>query len=81
MARAADAYDELWRPEEIGIKVAQQLIAPLRASLMRLNSSSDYFERFNPSNGWGNYQNLVKFITDYTAACIEHPKATIEVSR
>lgn len=81
MATDAGIYHPLWRPEEVGITFASQLIRPLTAGLALLRSDSARFELLNPSNGWGTYQGLVAFVADYLAACKEHPEATVEVSR
>jgi hypothetical protein len=81
MAREAGIYEALWRPEEIGIAKAEQLIAPLRDGLALLKSDPARFKAFNPSNGWGNYDGLARFVTDYLAACEEWPDAEVSVWR
>ena len=81
MASAAGIYQHLWRPEEIGITVAQELIAPLTEGLAKLKADPAHFETFNASNGWGMYEHFVPFVEQYLAACIEHPDAVIHVSR
>lgn len=81
MADAAGIYQVLWRPDEVGISKANQLIDSLRSGLKRLKDSPDEFRKYNPSNGWGTYDGLVKFVGDYLAACIEYPDAEVEVSR
>lgn len=81
MADAAGIYQHLWRPDEIGITVAADLIQPLRDGLARLRDEPEYFKSFNPSNGWGDYDGLVRFVQRYLAACEEHPDATVHVSR
>lgn len=81
MAEAAGIYEHLWRPEEIGITKAVQLIAPLRAGLALLKSDPAQFEQFNAPNGWGLYKHFVPFVEQYLAACEEHPDADVEVSR
>lgn len=81
MAREAGIYEHLWRPEEIGIKTADQLIEPLWGGLMRLENDPGHFEQFNPSNGWGNYEGLMDFVREYLKACREYPQAEISVSR
>lgn len=81
MADKAGVYQALWRPEEIGIQSAWQLIEPLRAGLKLLQADPEYFKTFNPANGWGNYEGLVSFIEDYLRACEECPSATVHVSR
>ncbi len=81
MAAEAGIYEHLWRPEEIGITTAEQLIAPLREGLEKLHADPSKFKKFNPPNGWGDYEGLVGFVEDYLAACIKNPDATVAVSR
>lgn len=81
MADAAGIYNELWRPEEIGITKASQLIEPLRAGLERLRADPNKFEQYNASNGWGLYEHFVQWVQKYLIACEEHPDANVSVSR
>ncbi len=81
MAEAAGIYMHLWRPEEIGIKTAGELMDPLREGYRLLINEPGRFKKLNPSNGWGSYEGLVKFVKNYLAACIENPDAIIEVCR
>jgi hypothetical protein len=81
MADAAGIYEVLWRPEEIGITHARQLIEPLRDGLARLKSDPAHFEQFNSPNGWGLYVHFVPFVEQYLQACEAHPDATVSVSR
>lgn len=81
MAEAAGIYKHLWRPEELGITMAHELITPLTEGLARLTAEPERFEKLNPENGWGDYESLVRFVRRYLAACVENPNATIEVSR
>ena len=81
MADEAGIYKHLWRPEEVGISKASELIEPLKSGLDLLLSDRERFERFNPSNGWGNYSTLVEFVREYLFACEENPDAEIGVSR
>ena len=81
MADAAGIYKELWRPEEIGITKAHQLIAPLTDGLARLRAEPDKYRAFNPPNGWGSYEGLVRFVEDYLNACGMEPDADVRVSR
>lgn len=81
MADEAGIYKELWRPDEIGITHARQLIAPLADGLGRLRSDPAKFKRFNPKNGWGDYNGLVRFVAGYLQACREHPNAEVSASR
>lgn len=81
MAREAGVYKYLWRPEELNIKKASELIEPLEKGLNKLLSNPEYFKKFNPVNGWGNYDNLVEFLREYIKACKENKNAKIFVSR
>jgi hypothetical protein len=71
----------LWRPEEMGITHASQLIEPLEIGLALLKSDPPRFEKHNAKNGWGMYEHFVPFVERYLEACRENPDATIRVSR
>ena len=81
MAGAAGIYAHLWRPDEIGVTKAAQLVEPLRAGLAKLLAEPDHFRTFNPANGWGDYEELVAFVQEYLSACEENPDADVSVSR
>ena len=81
MAEAAGIYQHLWRPEEIGVTTAGQLIEPLAEGLAKLEADPDKYRQFDAPNGWGRYGNLVEFVREYLAACRESPDATVDVWR
>ena len=81
MAEEAGIYKHLWRPEEIDITKAQQLILPLREGLALLLSDPERFKKFDPENKWGDYSGLVDFVRSYLAACEENPDSEVSVSR
>ena len=81
MAGKADLYNALWRPDENGFETAEQLIQTLMYGLNALKSDREYYEQFNPTNGWGTYDGLIQFVEDYLAACRQFPKARVEVDR
>ena len=81
MADAAGIYEALWRPDEVGITVASQLIAPLEAGLARLRAEPEKFMEHNPDNGWGSYEGLVGFVERYLDACRNYPEADVSVWR
>ena len=81
MAKEAGIYQHLWRPEEIGITKARQLIEPLRAGIALMKSDRERFEKRNAANGWGTYRNFVPFVDGYLAACEDHPDTNVRVSR
>lgn len=81
MAAEAGIYHALWRPEEIGVTTARQLIPLLEAGLAALRANPVDYRQFNPENGWGNYNDLLGFVRTYLDACKENPDATVRVSR
>lgn len=81
MAQAAGIYMHLWRPGEIGITKAAQMIGPLEAGLEVLRADPERFKAFNPENGWGSYDRFVPWIEAYLAACRENPDADVSVLR
>jgi hypothetical protein len=81
MAEAAGIYKHLWRPDEIGIVHAKELIEPLRDGVAALKADPAKFEKLNASNGWGKYEHFLPFVENYLAACEEHPDALVNVSR
>jgi hypothetical protein len=81
MAEEAGIYRHLWRPEEIGITTAEQLIEPLRAGVALMKAEPSRFEKYDSPNGWGRYEHFVPFVERYLAACEAHPSALVSVSR
>lgn len=81
MAIAAGIYKALWRPEEIGVYTASQLIPLLKKGLTKLKANPAEFKKYNAENGWGTYEHFVPFVEDYLAACKEYPDAKVSVSR
>lgn len=81
MATEAGLYQYLWRPDELNISIAKDLIEPLKDGLGKLLDNPDYYKTFNPENGWGNFEGLLKFVSSYLKACIDYPNAEISVSR
>ena len=58
MAIEAGIYEYLWRPDELEITKAAELIEPLRTGLALLKSDPGRFTKLGPPNKWGNYNNL-----------------------
>lgn len=75
-------YSVLWRPDEQeGLKQGKDVEHLLSEGLSILLQDHLHFKQFNPINGWGSYDTLIKLVYLYRNACIEHPDAKIEVSR
>lgn len=74
-------YHILWRPEDIGMIYAKDIVNLLEVGWRILISNPDKYNMYNPPNGWGNYQGLVSFVYHYYNACKDNPEAELRVSR
>lgn len=81
MADEAGIYQVLWRPEEIEVEFAAQVVPILREGLCKLVSDPAYYKQFNAANGWGLYEHFVPFCIKVLEACQANPDAIVEVSR
>jgi hypothetical protein len=81
MADAAGIYEYLWRPEEVNIEFARDLIEPLRNGLHLLKLNPEEYKKYNPENGWGSYEGLVTFVEKYLDACYKYPDAKVLADR
>ena len=81
MADHAGVYKYLWRPDELGITKAYQLIPHLEKGLRELQENPEKYKEYDSPNGWGKYENLILFVMNYLEACKLNPEGIIEVSR
>jgi hypothetical protein len=80
MAASVGIYSCLWRPGEIGIVKANQLIEPIMAGLVLLKSVPEKYMAFDDPSGWGTYEQFVAWLEEYLDACKNYPNATVSVS-
>lgn len=81
MADRAGIYKHLWRPEEINITKAKELIKPIQKGLDDMKKRPEYYKRFDSPNKWGTYKDFIPWIEDYLEACIKYPNSDIHISR
>ena len=84
-------YQLLWRPEETGLLGNNQELTfnyaeHIFRALEILKENPDYYKKYNPENGWGNYDVLVSFTTDFVNTIghlpvVDNCNYTIEASR
>jgi len=79
MAKKVGLYQALWSPEDLGIKCAKDLIPFLAEGIGKLKSDPDYFRTFNPANGLGDYEGLVRFVEKTLHACRQYPDAKFTI--
>ena len=75
-------YKACWRPEEIGIKTAGELLPLIVEGLHYMIDHRKELEQYNSPNGWGSYNGFMKFLLNYKEALEDNgPDCEIEVSR
>lgn len=80
IATALGIYKHLWRPEELGIRQAKELVAPLKAAIKELENNPTKYAEHDPANGWGSVESFMIFLDAVCQACFDNPYAEIEVS-
>lgn len=77
-------YYLLWRDTQVPFtgNYLNVYIAHLAYCLYVLRNNPNYFKQFNPSNGWGTYEQLVEFVRSFIHALIDMPSgSTIKYSK
>ena len=71
-------YNLLWRDTQVPFigNYLNVYIAHLAYCLYVLRNNPDYFKQFNPSNGWGTYEQLVEFVQSFISALINMPEGS-----
>lgn len=81
MAEAAGIYMACWRPDEIPIARAKELIPLLEAGLTRLKEDPERYKAYDAPNGWGTYEHFVPWVEEYLEACKKWPEAKVSTWR
>jgi hypothetical protein len=81
MAAEAGIDKILWYPENNEIETASDMINGLSNGLAQLLKDPNKFKKYNPENGWGTYEGLVKFVEEYLEACFKHRDAIVVAER
>lgn len=63
------------------IKCSKEMIPLLEEGILKLSSDPSYYRTFNPENGYGSYEGLLRVASDLLEACKEFPYSDVEVSR
>lgn len=81
MAQELGIYEYLWRPEEVGVVQAKQLIKPLGVAIDNIRDRKAHYRTFNPPNGFGTMDGFIDFMIDYLKACRTYPNAFVDACR
>lgn len=77
MAKEAVIYEVLWHPERAGINSAKDMITTLENGIKKLEENPEEYKKYNPENGWGDYEGLVKFAKSVLEDCYKYPDAIV----
>lgn len=77
MALEAGFYNELWRPEENGIKTLGEITKAVERGLYRMKNEPELFKTFSAKNGWGTYEQFIPWLEEFIEDTKEHPNALI----
>jgi len=80
MADAVGLYEVLWKPDEIGITIASQMIPSLEKGIKKLREDPEKYKAFNAPNGYGNYEDFVRFCDSVLHWCNKYPDSMIEAN-
>jgi hypothetical protein len=78
MWRKAKVYEALYESQG---KIAGEIKDVLQVGIKDMERSSKQYQKLNPANEWGDYDSALNFLREFTNACIQHPKATIGLSK
>lgn len=81
MAEAAGFYYEVWRPDDIDIEEAGDIIHALTTGIEDMEARPYYYRKYDSPNGWGTYDNFLPWLKELLEVCNKYPNAKIEVSR
>ena len=81
MAKAAGLYTPVWRPEELGITKAKQVAEACLQGFGDLFANPKKYHVYDAENGWGEYDDFVRFMYSYLGACARYPDAIVEADR
>lgn len=60
-------------------KNAGDSLPALTAAVVRMTVTPEHYRAMEPSNGWGDYEGALAYLTALRDACVVHPKATIHI--
>lgn len=81
MADVAGFYKALWRPEEIPITKAKELLPYLEKGVADMRENPEKYMYHSAENGWGTYEQFLPWLDTLIQACKDYPESTISVSR
>ena len=81
MAEVLGIYKLLWRPEELFISEARELIEPLKEAIEKMEKYPARYKKHDSENGWGTYENFLPWLKEFLRDCEVNPSAEVVSSR
>lgn len=81
MAMAAGFYQELWRPEEVGLVYARELIGPLERGIKDMEEKPEAYRSLQAANGWGTREQFLEALRQLLQVLRDCPGARVSASR
>jgi hypothetical protein len=78
MAEKLGVYQALWRPEELEITHAWELVPYLEYAIFELEVHPEYYAQWNASNGWGKVEDLLRLMKEVLKCCSNNMDAEIK---
>ena len=76
-----DDHKAEWAYEDANPVRAHEIIEIIEKGLEDLKARPNHYKQFNSPNGWGMYENFVRFVDKYLTALKEFPEAQVECDR
>jgi hypothetical protein len=80
MAKAVGLYEILWPPKSADMVSASRMTPILENGIKELESDPDKYRAFDAPNGWGKYEDFIRFCRELLHQCKKYPDAVIERS-
>ncbi len=80
MARAVGLYEILWPPKYADTVTVAQMTPILKKGIKELEADPEKYRAFDAPNGYGKYDDFIRFCRDLLCHCERHPDAVIERS-
>lgn len=74
-------YNVLWRPDESGLMTTDDIVDLVAEGVRYMITHKDDLIKYNPDNGWGDYDGLLEFAKQVGNACLFNPCCQIDADR
>jgi hypothetical protein len=76
MAEACGLYSLMWEAEG---KEVKDLVLPLKQAIKELKNNPEKYKKYNPKNGWGDYEGLLKVAMEFYKECFRNRNKNVTI--